>query len=147
MVFVECEFVNCDMSTVNINMTAFREVQFKGCKMLGLRFETCNEFLFAVSFDSCQLDFTSFYQRNLRNTRFARCGLKEVDFVEADLTNASFTDSDLTRASFEGTTLVMADFRNASNFSIDPDLNKISKTRFSREGLAGLLNKYDISIE
>jgi hypothetical protein len=33
------------------------------------------------------------------------------------------------------------------NYSIDPDLNKIKKARFSTQGIAGLLDKYDIEIE
>jgi len=33
------------------------------------------------------------------------------------------------------------------NYSIDPELNKIKKARFSTQGIAGLLDKYDIEIE
>jgi len=40
-----------------------------------------------------------------------------------------------------------ADFRTAYNFSIDPEVNKINRAKFSSMNLAGLLSKYDIEID
>jgi fluoroquinolone resistance protein len=47
---------------------------------------------------------------------------------------------------FDRTNLEKADFRSAGNYSIDPTTNKIKKARFSLDGVAGLLDKYDIEI-
>jgi len=44
MVFMECEFENCNLSLVKLNKTALRDIKFINCKMLGLRFENCNQF-------------------------------------------------------------------------------------------------------
>ena len=39
-----------------------------------------------------------------------------------------------------------ADFTTAHNYSIDPEINKIKKAKFSLSQLPGLLDKYDIVI-
>jgi uncharacterized protein YjbI with pentapeptide repeats len=70
-----------------------------------------------------------------------------VDFGAADLSSANFAGSDLSAALFEQTNLQKADFRSAYNFLIDPDINHMKKARFTKDGLAGLLTKYDLIIE
>lgn len=145
--FIDCVFEHCDLSLANIANTAFREVQFKHCKLLGLHFEDANPILFAVRFDACQLNLSSFYQRALKNTPFKDCSLQEVDFTEADLTNARFDNCDLSGAIFEHTNLEKADFRTAYHYSIHPEVNKIKKAKFSIVGIVGLLEKYDIEVE
>lgn len=76
-----------------------------------------------------------------------RIRLFETDFVEADLTGADFQDSDLKGPIFENTVLEKADFRHAKNFIIDPENNRVKKTKFSMDGLPGLLQKYGIEVE
>jgi uncharacterized protein YjbI with pentapeptide repeats len=72
--------------------------------------------------------------------------LHEVDFSECDLTSALLDNCDLLNATFDRTIIEKADFRTAYNYSIDPDNNRIKKARFSKSGIAGLLQKYDIQI-
>ncbi|WP_247232142.1 pentapeptide repeat-containing protein [Telluribacter sp. SYSU D00476] len=145
--FVECVFENCDMSMAKLRGTVFKDVLFKGCKLLGLHFNDCNGFIITFRFESCLLNFSSFYRLKLKSIRFTDCRLEEVDFVEADLTNAAFLNCDLNRAVFRSTILEGADFRSAYNFSIDPEANRISKSRFALHSVAGLLDKYKITIE
>ncbi|WP_373542362.1 pentapeptide repeat-containing protein [Chamaesiphon sp.] len=64
-----------------------------------------------------------------------------------DLSSSVFDNCDLTRTIFARTILEKADFRNSFNYSIDPELNRIKKAKFSQSGIAGLLDKYDIEIE
>ena len=146
IIFTECAFDNCDLSLSKINNTAFREVHFKNCKLLGLRFDECNQFLLAFRFTSCVLNFASFYKLKLKNTRFEECRLEEVEFTEADLTKAIFNNCDLERAVFENSILDKADFRTSFNFSINPEFNSIAKAKFSSNGLRGLLEKYNIIV-
>ncbi|HCN85084.1 MAG TPA: hypothetical protein DIT07_15920 [Sphingobacteriaceae bacterium] len=147
LIFSECEFSACNMSMAKMTKTALRDVKFKDCKLLGLHFENCSEFLFAVDFQNCILNFSCFYKRNLKKTKFVNSSLHETDFTEADLTGALFDNSDLKMAVFENTELEKADFRTAYNYSIDPDSNRIKKAKFSMAGIAGLLHKYDIEID
>lgn len=64
--FTNCTFIRCNLSLIKVNKAAFRDVKFKDCKMLGLRFDTCNQFGLSFSFDSCQLNHSSFYKAKSR---------------------------------------------------------------------------------
>lgn len=145
--FTDCEFTDCDLSTVKLLKTAFQNIKFKDCKLLGLHFDHCSDFLFEVGFENCTLNLSSFYQRKLKKTRFANCGLQEVDFAEADLSQAVFDNCDLFKAIFENTVLEKADLSSAYNYSINPELNKIKKAKFSIPDVIGLLDKYDIEVD
>ena len=145
--FIECSFNGCNLSTTKLNKTAFRDTNFKDCKLMGLQFGTCEDFLFTVRFENCILNFSSFYKMKLKKLIFKNCNLTEVDFTEADLSAALFDHCDLAKTLFENTILEKADFRTSYNYSIDPEINKIKKARFSTPGIVGLLGKYDIEIE
>ena len=146
-VFIDCEFISSNLSSAKLSKTAFKTVKFKDCKLLGLHFNDCDPFLFEVGFENCQLNFSSFYKMKIKKTIFIDCNLSEVDFTQADLTNAVFDHCDLSSAKFENTILEKTDLRTSHSFSINPELNKIKKAKFSIHGIAGLLDKYDIEIE
>ena len=145
--FAECEFAGCNMTMAKLGKTAFRDIKFKDCKLLGLHFEHCKELLFAVHFDHCILNLSCFYNRKMKNTGFIHSTLHEVDFTEADLSGSIFDNTDLEGAVFDNTILEKADFRTAYYYSINPALNRITKAKFSSTGIAGLLDQYDIEIE
>jgi fluoroquinolone resistance protein len=145
--FVDCEFIDCNLSLAKLSGSLLRDVKFKGCKMLGLHFETCNQFGLSFTMEDCTVNHSSFYQTKLKKTIFKNVVMQEVDFTGCDLTASVFTNCDLLRATFDNTTLEKVDFRTAFNYSIDPERNRIKKAKFSVNGLHGLLAKYDITIE
>ncbi len=145
--FIDCTFNSCNLSLAKLEKTAFQCVAFKDCKMLGLRFDTCNPFALSFSFDGCQLGHSSFYKTKIQKTVFRNSQLAETDFAEADLSSAVFDNCNLKHATFDRTILVKADFRTASDYSIDPENNRIKKAKFSILGVSGLLDKYDIHIQ
>lgn len=147
MKFMDCVFTDCDLSLAELKNTTIIDARFEGCKMLGLRFDMCNEFALSFSFDGCTLDHATFFQAKIRNTHFKDCRMIECDFTAADLTAAVFDNCDLAGAKFDNTIVEKADFRTAYNYSINPDVNRIKKARFSLPGISGLLAKYDIVIE
>ncbi len=114
---------------------------------LQIGFDDCSDFLFAVSFQKCTLDYSSFTEKKMKKTKFADCSLKEADFSAADLSMAVFENCDLFLTVFQRTNLEKADLRTASNYSIDPEVNRIRKAKFSYSGISGLLIKYNIEIE
>jgi uncharacterized protein YjbI with pentapeptide repeats len=83
----------------------------------------------------------------LKKTHFKNVSLKEVDFTEADLTEVVFEHCELLGAIFDDTNLEKADFRSAYHYTIDPLKNKIKKAKFSWPALAGLLDRFDISVD
>ena len=145
--FMECEFIDCNLSMAKLSKTGLKTVRFKNCKLLGLHFEQCSEFLFAVEFENCTINLCSFYKLKLKKTIFKSSSLAETDFTEADLTSAVFDNCDLSKTIFENTILEKADFRTSNNYLIDPDLNKIKKAMFSYPGVLGLLGKHDIVVD
>jgi len=145
--FIACIFEHCDLSLANINKVVLRDVQFKDCKMVGLKFDTTDSFSISIAIDNCILTYASFYKLKLKNMIFLNSKLDEVDFTEADLTNAVFNSCDLTNAIFSATNLEKADFTTSFNYSIDMDANKIKKSKHSKAQLGGLLEKYNLTIE
>jgi uncharacterized protein YjbI with pentapeptide repeats len=146
-VFTDCIFTSCNISNAKLGNTAIREIQFNDCKLLGLHFDDCNDFLFAAKFTNCNLHLSSFYQRKMRQARFSNCDLQETDFSMAELVQATFDQCNLAGAVFDATNLEKADFRTSYHFTINPISNKIKKARFSKDSLEGLLSYLDIIID
>lgn len=144
--FSECEFRTCDLSMTTVHKTAWKDVRFYQCKLLGIHFKDSNTFLLQLYFQDCILDLCSFFQLPLKKSSFINCSIKEVDFTEADLSYSVFDDSNLHMSIFDQSILKHTDFRSAKNYQIDPEANRISKAKFSASGLVGLLGKYDIDI-
>jgi fluoroquinolone resistance protein len=146
-VFSDCNFKGCNLSLAAVKATAFREVMFVDCKLTGIQFHTCNDFLFSVSFENCILNLASFNHLKIKKSLFKKSTLQEVDFTEADCTNSTFDGCDLSRTIFYRTNLEKCDFRTSFNYSIDPETNKIKHAKFSLNGIMGLLEKYAIDVE
>ena len=145
--FVDCTFKGCNFALALLDNTGLKNVTFIACKLIGINFGACSNFLFEVSFRDCHLDYSSFFQKKLKKTNFTECSLKEVDFEQADLSSASFNNCDLYNSRFIGTNLEKADFRTAINYTFDPEINKMKGARFAYSGISGLLAKYNIDIE
>ncbi|RZJ28979.1 MAG: pentapeptide repeat-containing protein [Flavobacterium sp.] len=146
-VFIDCEFSDCNLSNVKLPATGLKTVSFKNSKLLGIRFDECEDFLFNVSFQQSALDYSWFINKKMQKTAFSGSSLKGVNFSGCDLTSADFSGSDLDGAIFENTILKSADFTTAYNYKIDPELNPMPKAKFSVSGIPGLLEKYNIRIE
>lgn len=145
--FDGCRFENCDLSLAKIRDTAMRDIEFVGCKLLGLRFDRCNPYGLVFSFSGCVLDFASFFRLKIKKTRFTGCRMREVDLGGADLGESLFEECDLSGALFDATNLEKADFRTAHHYVIDPETCRVKKAKFSLIGLPGLLARYGIEIE
>jgi fluoroquinolone resistance protein len=144
--FMDCQFKNCNFSMAKLKNTGLSKASFTGCKIMGVDFSECNKFLFSFEFKDCVLDYSTFVKTKIKGTNFIQTSLKQVDFEGTDLTGAAFNDCDLTEASFINSNLEKADFSTARNFSIDPNINKMKKAKFSNLELAGLLGKYQLDI-
>jgi len=145
--FIDCEFIECNLSLINLTKTLFRDIKFKKCKMLGMHFDNCNQFGLSFSFENCILDHSTFYKTKIKKTIFKNSQLHEVDLTECDLSGSLFENCDLTRTTFDNTNIEKSDFSTSYNYSINPEMNRIKKAKFSIYGISGLLEKYDIIIE
>ena len=145
--FLDCEFQECNFSLALLHGTVLREVKFIGCKMLGLQFETCNDFGLSFSFENCQVNHSTFFQMNIKKTIFKDCQLREIDFSESNLTQVVFDQCDLAQSIFINSILDKVDFRTAYNYSIETKKNRLKKAKFSLMAISGLLDQYDLVIE
>jgi len=145
--FEDCRFERCNLATAKLGGAALQNVAFIDCKLLGVAFGACQDMLFGVHFDHCQLRYASFGGKKLVGTRFAHCSLAETDFTNADLSGAAFANCDLTGIVFHDTRLVGTDFTTATGFSLDPEANVLTGARFALAGLPGLLDKYGLVVE
>lgn len=145
--FNDCVFIGCNLSMAQLNESQLDHVRFIDCKLLGVDFSQCTDFLFSVDFKNCILNYVVFYQKNLSKTSFTGCSILQADFTACNLTEAVFDNSDLSASIFEKTDLRKADLSSAKNYIIDPERNLIKKAKFSMTGVLGLLHNYDIILE
>ncbi|PWA05062.1 pentapeptide repeat-containing protein [Flavobacterium psychrotolerans] len=145
--FMDCEFIDCNLAMTQLAGTSLKTVSFKNCKLLGIQFHTCDDFLFAVNFQDCVLDYSSFANKKMPKTHFNSCSLKEVSFIGTHLSNSVFENCNLEGTIFNDTLLTGVNFKSAYNYKIDPEFNPMKKAKFSMQGIPGLLEKYDIKIE
>lgn len=145
--FTNCRFEQCNLGMAVLEGTKFDDVVFSNCILSALNFGHCSSFGFHVDFQECQLDYASFLSRNLKKTRFVDCSLKEARFMHCDLSGALFRNCNLELTLFAGNTLTQVDFSTSYNLTLDPDGNKLKKTKFSLHSLPGLLTKYDIVVD
>ena len=146
MKFIDCTFLNCNLSLVKILHTAFQNVEFEECKMLGLHFEQANLLGFEIHVKQCNLEASCFYQLNLKGSSFEQSDLRAVDFSESNLEAVKVTACDLFEAVFDRTGLFKTDFRNSVNVQLDPERNKLKAAYFNSYQLVGLLGKYGLKI-
>lgn len=144
--FLECTFEGCNLSMMKLGKSTLSDARFRNCKILGVNFSECQDFLFTVTFDGCILDYSSFMAKKMPKTRFNKSTLKEVTFSLANLSGSVFEQCNLSETVFNRTDLSAVDFSTSYNFSIDPELNILKKAIFSAQGLPGLLDKYGIRI-
>lgn len=145
--FIDCEFLDCNLSMAQLPGSFLKSVTFRDCKIMGVRFDLCENFLFEVRFFDSALDYSWFSDKKMPKTPFRNCSLKGVNFVGTDLTASDFTGADLTDAVFDGTNLERADLCEARNYRFDPQSNQLKNAIFGLGGLHGLLDKYQIIIK
>lgn len=145
--FIDCEFYDCNLGMTKLSGTSLKNVIFKDCKLLGIQFNECDDFLFNVGFEECILDYSSFANKKMPKTKFIGSSMKDVTFIGTNLSNSVFMNCNLEGAVFNDTQLKEVDFISSYNYKIDPEFNPMRKAKFSIQGIPGLLEKYDIKIQ
>lgn len=145
--FTDCVFQQCNLQMQPMNNILLGGVQFSNCKLNGIDFTHCNSFRFDVHFTGCLLDYTYFFEKNMKKAKLVDCSIRQAQFVQCDLSNALFQNCDLEQTMFDHNNLQGADFTTSVNLRLDPETNKIRKAKFSLYNLPGLLAKYDIVVK
>lgn len=146
-VFSDCIFEKCNLSNIDLKSTTFNNIEFNNSKIMWLQFVDLNHFLSSYNFNDCNISLSSFHWVNLKNTIFNDCEIKESVFNSTNLENVNFNYCDLEKSIFVNCNMKKTNFIWSYNFSIDPSINKLNKTQFSRENCVGLLSNLDIVIK
>lgn len=139
--FYDCTFDRCDLSMMKAPRSAFREVNFKGSKVMGVDWQQAKKMLFEVTFEDCDLSYCTFVGHRLRGMTVSDSRAREVDFSQCDLTSASFANTDLTGARFYRTKLHKTDFGEAENLIFSPRDNHLEDTRIALDTGIELLGR------
>ena len=92
-IFMDCEFIDCNLSMTQLIGTSLKTVHFRNCKLLGIEFHSCADFMFGVSFQDSLLDYSSFANKKMPKTKFNTCSMKdsyERDFRELQFGQCRF---------------------------------------------------------
>ncbi len=124
----------------------FQGVSFDECKIVGSEFFKCDNRFLSLEFRNCILMGCNFSDLKMKRTSFLGTKVRECHFNNTVLAEANFREADLEGSLFHHSDLSKADFRDAKNYSIDPQSNKVSKAQFSSPEVLSLLNFFDIQI-
>lgn len=144
--FIECSFKECNLSNVDLMACSFRDVDFDQCKLVGVNWSALSS-IFELRFHDCHMDYSVFQELKLPNTIFEKCLLRDADFHGSDLRKARFTESDLSSCFFSRCNLEGADFREAKNYSLNLNDNKVRKAKFSLPEAVELFRHFEIEVE
>jgi len=142
--FTECIFENCNLSMVVLDEAVINDVKFVDCKLTGIDFSVSNELIFDIECENCKLDYSSFYQRKMPKTTFTNCSLREVDFCKAMMKESNLINCEFHKSIFSHTNLEKCDFSTSRDFNIDPSDNIVKKAKFSINEVMGLLGNNGI---
>ncbi|MGE5431346.1 MAG: pentapeptide repeat-containing protein [Syntrophomonadaceae bacterium] len=143
--FENCTFNKSNLSLVRINGSRFIDCKFTDCKMIGINWQEA-EAPIEIIMDKCKLDYSIFYGLDLRRIEITESFAKEVNFENADLSKGKFNGTDFSSSKFKNTNLSFSDLREATNYDINPEFNKIKKAKFSMPEAMTLLQCFDIEI-
>lgn len=144
--FVNCDFIEVNLSNITLTGTRFQECTFQSCKMLGFDLSAINTIGFKANFQSCNLSHAVFIGIGLKNASFEDCKLQGADFTDADCSGVGFLSCNFAEAVFDQTNLEKANFTGASGYYIDPRQNKLKGARFDFPHAIGLLEPFGVII-
>lgn len=116
--FIDCLFIACDLSNLELNHSLFYRCRFENCKGTGSIFRKSSfkktEFYRCIfpltDFSECQFEAFKITESNFSESAFQSCKQTQfistlVDFSEADFTETSLNKMDLSGCNLEGVRL------------------------------------------
>ncbi|MCQ4636587.1 pentapeptide repeat-containing protein [Anaerovorax odorimutans] len=171
LIFADCVFKNCRFMEMEIRHCSFKSCTFRGCTILNNnfkftdatdnRFEGCsvigmawneveqesNIMLPFSAFSDCTLKHNLFVGFKMKKFQFQDCDLIGSSFQQCDLRESSFRRAGLTDVSFQQNNLMGADFRDARDYAISLENNKLKKAKFTFPDAVRLLSATGIIVE
>lgn len=143
--FENCTFKNCNLGLVKLTGSRFIDCEFFDCKMIGINWTEVEEPV-KIKIENSKIDYSIFFAMDLRRIEITECEAREVNFENADISKGKFNGTNFISSKFKNTNLSASDFREAMNYDINPEFNKIKKAKFSMPEVMTLLQCFDIEI-
>lgn len=149
--FRGCSFKDCVIQNNTYEFTDVADCRFSQCSLVGVNWndvERENNIILPFSvFESCTLKYNLFFGFKMKKFDFSDCDLLGSTFQQCDLRESSFQRAGLKDAVFLRNDLTGADFRQAEDYSISLEDNKMKKSRFSFPDAIRLLSSTGIIVE
>lgn len=149
--FRGCSFKDCVIQNNTYEFTDLIDCRFCQCSLVGVNWndvERENHIILPFSaFESCTLKHNLFFGFKLKQFDFSGCDLLGSTFQECDLRDSSFQRAGLKDTAFLKNDLTGADFRQAEDYAISLENNKMEKSRFSFPDAIRLLSSTGIIVE
>jgi len=145
--FDDCVFEGCNLSNPKISHAKLMDVEFRQCKLVGLRFYQCDQAVFDLVFEECRMMNCNFSDLKMKRSKFLSCEVVGCYFQNTFLVEADFTGSVFRETLFSACDLKKASFFDAHGYSIDPRSNQIEKAIFSTPDVLSLIECFNIIIK
>lgn len=128
----DCVFEDCDLTRMDPAQMRARGVTFRRSKLMGVDWSAVSPNPL-LTFEECDLRYTSFVGTNLSQCAFRDCRATEANFLQCNLSRADFRGTQLTGANFEDSDLTQANFSTAEGAFLNPAKNQVKGARISVE--------------
>lgn len=146
-VFDACRFIRCSIILPKIEGLVLRNVFFEDSRLLGMPFGECNQFGFNPDFSGCLIESCMFLDMKLIKKELHNNHFRNTDFMNCDLREVSFSGSRFEKTQFGHCDLRDADFREAKDYSLNPEDNKVKGSKHRLPGALSFLPFLGIDLE
>jgi len=144
--FEDVVFKRCDLGVVKLGGSAFRGVRFEDCKLTGIDWSRAHDLTFEVTFVNCVLDFSAFVGLKLKGLRATGGKAHHVVFADSDMRKVTLKDMDLAGTTFTGNDLRDADFSTCTNLELEPNTNRLQRTKLPLDAALRHLSMLGIKV-
>lgn len=149
--FNDCKFVDCNIVSLKAEDSQIRGLEFKHCNLIGIHWSELiskEQILSPIrKMSDCLLKYNTFMDMDFRKFDFESNVIQDSLFDECDLRDSSFKGCRLERTQYVHSSMQKADFREAREYQIDIETNKLSSARFSFPEVISLLKSIGIRID
>ena len=132
---IDCVFVNCDLSNLDLSSKSFHRTIIDNCKLVGI--DLSNSSLIDIKMINSTSRYANYNKANIKNVIF-----EDNDFFESSFSNIKFGPISLDKNNF-----TRCEFINTKLEKIDFSSSNISGIMVSISDLKGIIVNYEQAIE
>jgi uncharacterized protein YjbI with pentapeptide repeats len=151
VVFRNCEFEDCTFRNVDVSGLRMQNTVLLSSACVGMDWSEVRALgrLFPLfrEIRNSTLKLNNFFKMKLPKLHIAESQLLDCAFMECTLTESTFHKVDFQNTTFQDCDLSKSDFREAKNYKLNTESNRVAKAKFSLPEVVGLLDNLNVIIE